>query len=312
MNLLVLTNRNNGVRSLRVSAPQVYAGIAIFAVALASVGFITGAGVGWSLKVRAERQVDVLEAQVAYQNAALDALEQSLDHNMEAVVARVGSLSAHVTRLDALGQRLTAMADLEDGEFNFAAAPAMGGPEDLIDAYQVAAVTGEEVFTELMSLERQLDDRRRQLQALESMLLTRTVAQRVEPAGMPVEGGWLSSAYGRRTDPITSKLAWHAGVDFAGAEGMPIKAVADGVVTWSARRYGYGNLVEITHGNGLVTRYAHNRDNLVAVGDRVSKGQQIASMGSTGRATGPNLHFEVLRNGRTVNPISYVRAGKGR
>lgn len=309
MNLLVLANRNNGVRSLRISASQVYAAVAIFAVAVGLAGFATGAGVGWGLKVRAERQVDVLEAQVAYQTAALDGLEQSLENNMEALVARVGSLSAHVTRLDALGQRLTTMAELEDGEFNFAAAPAMGGPESVDGDYLASVVTSDEVFSEVLTLERQLADRRRQLQALESMLLTRTVAQRVEPAGWPVEGGWISSAYGRRTDPINNTRAWHAGLDFAGTEGMPIKAVADGVVTWSARRYGYGYLVELTHGNGLVTRYAHNSDNLVAVGDRVTKGQVIAKMGSTGRATGPNLHFEVLRNGRTVNPISFVKAG---
>ncbi len=311
MNLLVLANRRAGVRSLRISASQVFAAVAIFAVVLGGAGFLAGAGVTWGLKLRAERQVDVLEAQVAYQTAALDALEQSLENNMEALVARVGSLSAHVTRLDALGQRLTTMADLDDGEFNFAASPPMGGPEAMGD-YPAVLVTGDEVFAELTSLERQLEDRRRQLQALESMLLTRTVAQRVEPAGAPVEGGWISSAYGRRTDPIDNTRAWHAGIDFAGTEGMPIKAVADGVVTWSARRYGYGYLVEITHGNGLVTRYAHNSDNLVAVGDRVTKGQLIARMGSTGRATGPNLHFEVLRNGRTVNPISFVRAGKAR
>ncbi|MEO0974249.1 MAG: M23 family metallopeptidase, partial [Pseudomonadota bacterium] len=213
-----------------------------------------------------------------------------------------------VTRLDALGQRLTSMAGLEDGEFNFAAAPAMGGPETFTERYEATVVTSDEVVSELLTLERQLDDRRRQLEVLESLLLTRTVAERVAPAGMPVEGGWISSAYGTRTDPITDQRAFHAGMDFAGRAGMPIKAVADGVVTWSARRYGYGNLVELTHGNGLVTRYAHNQDNLVAVGDRVTKGQIIASMGDTGRATGPNLHFEVLRNGRTVNPISYVRS----
>jgi murein DD-endopeptidase MepM/ murein hydrolase activator NlpD len=87
-------------------------------------------------------------------------------------------------------------------------------------------------------------------------------------------------------------------------------AVAAGVVTWSGKRYGYGRLVEVNHGNGLVTRYAHNHENLVRVGDRVEKGQVIALMGSSGRSTGPHVHFEVLKNGRHINPLKYVQAGR--
>lgn len=309
MNLLLVANRRRGVRSLRFSAARALAGIALAGLALVVVGFAAGAGITWGLKVREEQQVDALQAQVRGQRAALDELERDVAHTLDAVVARVGALSAHVTRLDALGERLTAMADLDDGEFNFSAPPAMGGPETPSEAVPVAAAASDEVLRELLALQQQLDDRGHQLEALESLLRTRTVARRVEPAGAPVTGGWISSAYGRRTDPITHERAFHSGIDFAGREGMPIQAVADGVVTWSAPRYGYGNLVEITHGNGLVTRYAHNKENRVQVGDRVSKGDVIALMGSTGRATGPNLHFEVLRNGRTVNPARYVKAG---
>jgi len=128
----------------------------------------------------------------------------------------------------------------------------------------------------------------------------------VHPEGRPVHSGYISSMFGNRTDPFTGRAAFHKGVDFAGREGSEVVAVASGVVIWSGDRYGYGQMVEINHGNGYVTRYAHNSDNLVAVGDTVKRGEVIAVMGSTGRATGPNLHFEVLHNGRVVNPLSYV------
>ena len=106
-----------------------------------------------------------------------------------------------------------------------------------------------------------------------------------------------------------SKPANHKGVDFAGKSGAQVVAVADGVVTWSSNRYGYGQMVEINHGNGYSTRYAHNSENLVAVGEEVRKGQTVALMGDTGRATGPNLHFEVLQGGRAVNPVKFIRQG---
>jgi murein DD-endopeptidase MepM/ murein hydrolase activator NlpD len=119
----------------------------------------------------------------------------------------------------------------------------------------------------------------------------------------------MSSYFGKRTDPFTGKSATHRGVDFAGKSGSEVIAVADGVITWSSSRYGYGELVEINHGNGYSTRYAHNSENLVSVGDEVRKGQTVALMGDTGRATGPNLHFEVLKNGRRVNPVKFIRQG---
>jgi murein DD-endopeptidase MepM/ murein hydrolase activator NlpD len=139
------------------------------------------------------------------------------------------------------------------------------------------------------------------------LLLQRQLDSRQLPAGRPVDSGWMSSVYGQRPDPFSGKMGWHAGVDFAGHAGVDILAVADGVVSWSGSRYGYGELVEVDHGNGYRTRYAHNQENLVAIGARVRKGDVIARMGSSGRATAPNVHFEVLLNGRHVNPAKYVR-----
>ncbi|HEX5764276.1 MAG TPA: M23 family metallopeptidase, partial [Woeseiaceae bacterium] len=144
---------------------------------------------------------------------------------------------------------------------------------------------------------------------LESVLINQQLVARVSPQGRPVTSGWMSSYFGKRTDPFTGKPANHKGVDFAGKAGAEVLAVADGVVTWSSKRYGYGQLVEINHGNGYATRYAHNSENLVAVGDEVKKGETVALMGDTGRATGPNLHFEVLHQGKQVNPVNFIRQG---
>jgi murein DD-endopeptidase MepM/ murein hydrolase activator NlpD len=152
-----------------------------------------------------------------------------------------------------------------------------------------------------------LSDREAQLDVLAGVLMTQNLNERVYPQGRPVGAGWISSYFGKRTDPFTGKAANHTGVDFAGKSGAEISAVADGVVTWSADRYGYGIMVEINHGNGYTTRYAHNSRNIVAVGDEVRKGQIVALMGETGRATGPNLHFEVLHNGSRVNPVKFIR-----
>ena len=136
--------------------------------------------------------------------------------------------------------------------------------------------------------------------------MNKSLHERVMPSGKPVDEGWLSSKYGKRNDPFTGKQDFHKGLDFAGKKGADVLAVGDGVVSWSGKRSGYGNLIEINHGNGYVTRYGHNQRHLVEVGDTVKKGQQVAMMGSTGRSTGPHVHFEVLHNGKRVNPAKYM------
>ena len=158
----------------------------------------------------------------------------------------------------------------------------------------------------LEELDSEMGDRQQKLSVLETLLMNRSLRQRVMPSGRPVTSGWLSSKFGTRADPITGKQEYHKGVDFAAEEGSDVISVGDGVVTWSGKRSGYGNLVEVSHGNGYTTRYAHNRKLLVGTGDTVKKGQLIASVGSTGRSTGPHVHFEVLHNGKAVDPAKYV------
>jgi murein DD-endopeptidase MepM/ murein hydrolase activator NlpD len=251
-----------------------------------------------------QAQVATWREELAQQQAIVDTTRNSLQQSLDALALRIGQMNAHVVRLDALGSRLTQMAGLKDGEFDFSSAPSLGGPEEPIAATEAMQISG--VVGALDVLDEQLADRNRQLTVLEDLLLNRKLRDEVRPEGRPVTSGYVSSQFGSRTDPFTGRRAFHKGVDFAGREGAEVVAVASGVVIWSGERYGYGQLVEINHGNGYVTRYAHNVDNLVAVGDTVRRGQVIARMGDTGRATGPNLHFEVLLNDRPVDPLTYV------
>ena len=237
-----------------------------------------------------------------YQRHKIDDMRRMIDANLDALGARLGQLQAHVTRLNTLGARLAKMAHLGD-DFNFSSVPPIGGP---VDPASLKTIPMSDLIAQLQQLSRELDDRGDQLEAMETLLTGRRLQKQVFPAGEPVRSGYISSGYGRRTDPISGKIEFHEGIDFAGHFGEPVRAVAAGVVTWADKRTGYGNIVEINHGNGYVTRYAHNKKNLVHIGETVKKGQVIALMGSTGRSTGPHVHFEVVKNGIVVNPDGYI------
>jgi murein DD-endopeptidase MepM/ murein hydrolase activator NlpD len=276
------------------------------AVVLTVVGgaFFAGLGLG-SRGLLNEPAAQVLEwgQTLETQRTQVLATKQQLQEKLDALASRVGLMNAHVIRLDALGKRLTDMANLNKGEFNFERAPAQGGPEGLLDG---VAARAPDLVNMLDDLMRQIQDRERQLAVLENLIATRNLNRKIVPNGRPVNQGWISSYFGGRADPFDGRAAFHKGVDFAAPEGSDVVAVASGIVTWSRDRFGYGKVVEINHGNGLVTRYAHNQKNLVNVGDTVEKGQTIALIGSTGRSTGPHLHFEVLKGGRQVNPMSFI------
>ena len=196
------------------------------------------------------------------------------------------------------------MAGIDKTEFDFENTPALGGPETVSNK----VIELDELTQAIDQLTLQLDDRENQLVVMENLVLNENLQKEVEPSGRPIIKGWLSSYFGMRTHPISGRREMHKGIDFAGKMGGPVIAVAKGVVTYAGKRYNYGNLVEIAHGNGVVTRYAHSSKILVSVGDTVEKGFQIAEIGSSGRSTGPHVHFEVLKNGREINPVRFIRA----
>ena len=238
------------------------------------------------------------------QQLELDDLKQESDASIEVLSSRLGLMQAHVNRLDALGQKLIHMAKISKGEFDFKQTPAVGGPETI----QQKTVDSSELHKAIDDLSIVLSDRENQLLVLENLLISRNLLKEVQPSGRPITKGWLSSYYGMRTHPISGKREMHKGIDFAGKMSGPVIAVAKGVITFSGTRYGYGKVVDINHGNGYTTRYGHNSILLVSVGDTVEKGFQIAEIGSSGRSTGPHVHFEVLKNGRQVNPMKFINA----
>jgi murein DD-endopeptidase MepM/ murein hydrolase activator NlpD len=248
--------------------------------------------------------LDALQDDLAQQSDELEQLRGQAERKLQALTLNLAELQARMTRIDALGQHLTAMADLEEGEFDFSQAPAVGGP--LGGEFNVD-YSSSDLLDELGLFQARLKDREQQLDILESLLSNRKLEEQSWLSGRPIEKGWISSYYGKRSDPFSGKPSFHHGIDFAGKEGSNVVAVASGVVTYTGSKSGYGEMVEISHGDGFVTRYSHNRENLVKPGDVVRKGQTIALMGSTGRSTGAHVHYEVYKHGRSVDPSSYVR-----
>jgi murein DD-endopeptidase MepM/ murein hydrolase activator NlpD len=236
------------------------------------------------------------------QQRELDRIQNQTHVEMEAVGRRLASMQARLLRMEALGERVAEVAKLDDSEFRFDETPATGGPESTADVSQAVP----EFLSAIDVLSNQLKTREDDLEVLESLLANQKFQKQVSLAGRPILAGWMSSGFGRRTDPITGRMAWHAGIDFAGKAGSPVVAVASGVVTFAGPRSGYGRVVDINHGGGYVTRYGHNEELLVGVGDLVKKGQMIARMGSTGRSTGPHVHFEVLKDGAQINPARFI------
>lgn len=310
---IILINRESGQsrrfgfnpRSLKFIVPLVV-------VPAVLLGAAAWTGYALAPQARATQQVmktaALWDKQADAQRREIHELRRDMDDNMHALAKRLGELQAHMTRINAVGERMTLMAELDAGEFNFDNPPPLGGPEEQTAAG--APPTVDEFRRTLDRFSRELDARERQMRVLRDLMVAGELREEVMPSGRPIKSGWMSSSFGLRTDPFTGRRANHYGIDFAGGLGSEVIAVASGVVVYADERYGYGNLVEINHGNGYVTRYGHNQEILVSMGERVIKGQSIAKMGSTGRSTGPHVHFEVLHNGRVVNPTSYIRASR--
>lgn len=273
----------------------------VFSVFMAA---ILAGGYWWGKTEGVTTQLADLSSELLQQQTLIQKTRVTTESDLDALSARMGQMQAHVTRINALGQRLIKIAKIDAGEFDFDNLPGYGGPDE-----PETGVTSN--FQDVLGdLNDQLDSREQQLAILEDLIVKKQLQYEARPAGRPITKGWISSYFGKRTDPFTGKLEMHKGMDFAGKEDSKIVAVANGVVTWTGPRYGYGNLVEINHGNGYTTRYGHNKEILVEVGDAVEKGQPISLMGSTGRSTGPHVHFEVLKNDHQIDPVAFVQASR--
>lgn len=235
-------------------------------------------------------------------------LNFSLPHpqeHIDALALRLGEIQARITKLDALSERLAQLAGVKEPESEpepIIEVPARGGPQ--IDAKPLSEA---DLRDQIEELTLQLEERSGRLSYLESVLLQKNMQQNTMPNGKPVTAAYRSSSYGWRVDPFSGRKAFHEGLDFTADKGTPIYAAAGGIVTAAERTTDYGKLVKIDHGGGIETRYAHASQLLVKVGERVRKGQVIAHVGSTGRSTGPHLHFEVRLNGTPLDPRKYLQ-----
>ena len=244
------------------------------------------------------------QSRLTAQSQEIERIQTQSHVEMDAVGRRLATMQARLLRIEALGERVAEVAQLDEGEFRFDEAPAVGGPETDVDVPVTQG--GPEFMLAADVLAEQIKSREDELEVLASLLANQKFHEEVALTGRPVKLGWMSSGFGRRVDPITGRMAWHAGADFAGKPGSDVVAVASGVVTFAGEKSGYGRMIEINHGAGYITRYGHHDELLVAAGDVVKKGQVIGRMGSTGRSTGPHVHFEVLKDGHPVDPARYI------
>src|SRR5579864_1245840 len=302
MNVIFLSKREGRARQLDLARPLTLTALAIVVLGFLGSAFALGLQLGRGSHERLMLSDTTRFGTVlADQKKQIEDLRQKLQLRVDAMAMRLGEMNAHVIRLDALGKRLTEMADIDSREFNFDRDPPRGGPEGEGTSAEIP-----DLSSMLNQLQQRVDLRESQLSALENLILARELKQEIHPEGRPVANGFISSYFGERADPFDGREAFHKGVDFAGTQGSDVVAVAAGVVTWAGPRSGYGKLIEINHGDGYTTRYAHNERTLVAVGQTVKRGEPIALMGSTGHSTGPHVHFEVLKNGRPVDPLSFI------
>jgi len=242
-----------------------------------------------------------VEARVKEQHEQMSKTRDYVRQHMDALGRQIGSLQAQVSRINAVEQRIAQSSGIDLKDFEFEQDPPVGGAA-------AADTDSQEVDIEnaIEAIELQLSQRESEIAAMDFLLSRSSLKSQQTPAGWPVKGGWVSSNFGSRMHPISGKKQFHRGVDIPGKLGGAVLAVADGVVTRSEKNTTYGWLVEIDHGDSITTLYSHNRKNMVAQGETVVKGQQIAEIGSTGRSTGPHVHFEVAKNKRRINPIKYL------
>lgn len=307
MQIILVSRKNKAPRRIDLGSRrlQLRMGAALAGVMLvfAGLGAATALLVA-SPRAQALTQLHRMHVTIARQHRQLAQIRTQAQRDINGLAVKLGELQAQSVRLNALGERLAQAGKLDAGEFNFDQPPSTGGPES---SSETAYALPQSLETGIDTLNRQFSSQDAQLAALRDLLLDRKVSANLRPTGMPVSG-YISSYFGPRTDPINGHREFHEGLDIATPIGSPVHAVAEGIVTYAGVRRGYGNVVEVDHGDGYMTRFAHNSKLRVHPGERVRIGQVLAMSGSTGRSTGPHVHFEVWYRGHPVNPLAYVRA----
>jgi murein DD-endopeptidase MepM/ murein hydrolase activator NlpD len=301
MDIILVSGRLAKARTVTVSFPQ----LAVAALlALGLIAVVTTAINLALLRYATEAKVPFLSRFLAIAEPGESRRELDLRENLNAMAVRLGQMQAQLLRLDTLGERLAKLAGFRPNDLMFGQTPGQGGAPSTLPSQDLSFG---DLTRQLDALTRDLEDRGDKLGVLESTYTADSARKKLIPTAFPIEAGWSSSTYGWRIDPFNGQRAFHEGMDFMAEHGSPIRAAAGGVVVYSDFHPQYGNMVEIDHGNELVSRYAHASKRLVKAGDVVLSGALIAEVGRSGRSTGTHLHFEVRHRGVPQNPAHFLR-----
>lgn len=302
MNIIFISNKSERARKITLTGKRIALLISIFLLIIVALALILN-----FISLRYADRIDapLLRAVLVNpQEERHQKIQTHLQDNLNVMASKLGHMQAQLLRLDALGERLAESSGIRSRGFSFNGTPGQGGAHRDFPSEELTFSEFNHKFQELAMM---LDERTDKLSALDSLLRRDRLAKYVVPSAMPVETDWYSSGYGYRIDPFTGKKAFHEGVDFSAEIGTPIKAAAGGVVVYSDRHPEYGNMVEIDHGDDLVSRYAHASKRLVKLGQVVLQGQKIAEVGNTGRSTGAHLHFEIRHKDKPLNPSRFLK-----
>ncbi len=302
MNIILVSGRLAKARTITLSWPQ----LALLAGGVVAAVLTLAATLHYlTLRFAVERDFPYLNSLLLSSQERQNEKSQSyLRENLNAMAVKLGEMQAQLMRLDTLGERLARVAGFKPQDIVFGETPGRGGAISSLPQYDLSLG---ELTRQLERLTQQLDDRGDKLGILESSMTLESARKKLIPTMLPVQGGWYSSNYGWRIDPFSGQRAFHEGIDVIAGEGTPVQAAAGGVVVYADFHPQYGNMIEIDHGNDLISRYAHTSKRLVKVGDVVLRGAKVGEVGRTGRATGAHLHFEVRQRGAPVNPVQFLR-----
>jgi len=302
--IILISDRLTKARSVTISKRHLL-GMALFSLTLVCAGSV---GLYW-LTLRYASEVPLPGLQrllLSAQEAESERSRSFVQQNLNAMAVKLGEMQAQLTRLDALGERLSSNAGVRD--IRFTEAPGLGGASPTLLPPQNLSLA--EFSEKLALLSRQVESRNDLLGVLDAQLFEQAVKKRLLPTMMPVAAAYNASSFGRRIDPFTGQWAMHEGIDFLADQGSAVVAAAAGVVIFAGFHPQYGYVVDVDHGNDLVTRYAHCSKLYVREGDVLQRGRKIAESGSTGRSTGPHLHFEVRYRGSAQNPAKFLEANQ--
>lgn len=304
MHIILVSNRLTRTRTFTITAGHLVAGtLAVAAAVMALAGALFYVSVQHAAEIRLPAVQSLFRTAQKEQARKTDRI---LRENLNAMAVKLGQMQARLMRLDALGERLSGMVGLKPQEFRFDVIPGQGGA--VSSTSQSRDLSSEEFTRQLGDLSKRIEGRADYLGVLESAMFDARAQMRLLPTSMPVETRWDASDFGWRIDPINGRRAFHEGIDFIADAGSPVFAAAGGVVVYAGYHPQYGNMIEIDHGNDYTTRYAHGSKLFVKVGEVVRRGRKIAEVGSSGRSTGPHLHFEVRYKGIAANPARFLHA----